>query len=111
MQNAWELGHEELEQLRALRHGRDQIRRAPRAPSSAAVRLMRPDGDSIEGLALDRSSGGARLIALSLTDLERGELVDVAFDDGEVRRARVVWARFDRQAAVLGVEFLLVAAA
>jgi hypothetical protein len=98
-----------VELVQASRHGRERSRRERRYSSDAGISLARLDGTILEGWALDRSAGGARMVLVGDEQLVPGELVSLAFADEPQFLARVAWARHEKEAVVLGVELVVMA--
>jgi hypothetical protein len=103
----WNVEFGVVEQVRASHHGRERMRREDRRPSDEATTISRLNGDDACGWALDRSDSGARVLLSSGADIAVGEVLTVTFGEDTVL-ARVVWARHENDACVLGLELVVV---
>jgi hypothetical protein len=99
----WDLGFEVVEQARASRHGRSEVRREERVRSDAAVTILHEGREVARGWCLDRSASGARVIVASADGYAIGRSVTMGIGD-DMFAFRVVWAFVQESTCVLGLE-------
>lgn len=99
----WDLGFEVVEEARANRHGRSQMRREERTRSDLPVTVFDGGATVASGWCLDRSPQGARVILSSTDGYRVGRSVTMDIGD-ETFVFRVVWAYVQDDTCVLGLE-------
>ncbi len=92
-------GEPEAEAVHAMRRG------GARREVSTRVFLRNAQGAVHEGWVLNVSRGGVRGIFEDRVELGQEFDVEIANDDGPIRRGRIVWMQEEPDGVIVGIEF------